>query len=126
LKLPSDFRSQFLQDVNDNATDKFIKSYVSTTNDNGKASSIYSSAISIHSKMSLHAFGSRSAGYSRIWRNNIKKIRSRINKNILAITLDASVINDADLLEQVRLALLVLLLYLLTIQLLLIHLTVQN
>jgi hypothetical protein len=82
LKLPSDFRSQFLQDVNDNATDKLIKSYVSITNDNGKAPAIYSSAMTIHSKMSLHAFGSGSTGYSRIWRNNIKKNRSRINKDI--------------------------------------------
>ena len=49
LKLPSDFRSQFLQDVNDNATDKLIKSYVSITNDNGKAPAIYSSAMTIHS-----------------------------------------------------------------------------
>jgi hypothetical protein len=72
LKLPSDFRSQFLQDVNDNATDKLIKSYVSITNDNGKAPAIYSSAMTIHSKMSLHAFGSGSTGYSRIWRNNIE------------------------------------------------------
>ena len=71
LKLPSDFRSQFLQDVNDNATDKLIKSYVSITNDNGKAPAIYIFAMTIHSKMSLHAFGSGSTGYSRIWRNNI-------------------------------------------------------
>ena len=74
LKSPSDFRSQFLQDVNDNATDKLIKSYVSITNDNGKAPAIYSYAMTIHSKMSLHAFGSGSTGSSRIWRNNIKKI----------------------------------------------------
>jgi hypothetical protein len=107
LKLPSDFRSQFLQDVNDNATIKLIKSYESITNDNGKASSIYSSAMTIHSKMSLHAFGSGSTGYSRIWRNNIKKIRSQINKDILAITPDSSVINDTDFIG-VKLALLVL------------------
>ena len=71
LKLPSYFRSQFLQDVNDNATDKLIKSYVSITNDNGKAPAIYSSAMTIHSKMSLHAFDSGSTCYSRIWRNII-------------------------------------------------------
>ena len=58
LKLPGDLRSQPLQDVNDNATDKLVKSYVCITNDNGKAASIYSYAINIHSKMSLHAFGS--------------------------------------------------------------------
>ncbi len=53
LKLPSDFRSQFLQDVNDNATNKSIKSYVSISNDNGKALDIYSSAMTtIHSKLS--------------------------------------------------------------------------
>ena len=44
--------------------------------------------------MSLHAFGSGSTGHSRIWRNNKKKKRSRINKDIPAITLDSSVIND--------------------------------
>jgi hypothetical protein len=52
--------------------------------------------MTIHSKMSLHAFGSGSTGYSRIWRNNIKKNRLRKNSNILAITLDASLINDTD------------------------------
>jgi hypothetical protein len=41
LKLPSDLRSQPLQDVNDNAADKLVKSYVSITNDNdGKAPAI--------------------------------------------------------------------------------------
>ena len=74
LKLPSDLRSQPLQDVNDNAADKLVKSYVSITNDNdGKAPAIQSSAMTIHFKMSLHAFGSGSTFYSRIWRNNIKK-----------------------------------------------------
>jgi hypothetical protein len=58
LKLPSDLRSQPLQDINDNAIDKLFKSYVSIANDSGKASTIYSSAMTIHSKMSLHAFGS--------------------------------------------------------------------
>jgi hypothetical protein len=96
LKKPRDFRSQFLQDVNDNATDKLIKSYVSIGNDNGKAPAIYSSAMTIHSKMSLHAFCSGSTGYSRKWRNNIRKNRSRINRNILAITPDSSVINDTN------------------------------
>ena len=52
--------------------------------------------MAIHSKMSLHAFGSGSTSYSRIWRNNIKKNRSRINSNIPAITLDSSLINDTD------------------------------
>jgi hypothetical protein len=66
LKLPSDLRSQPLQDANDNATDKLVESYVSITNDNGKAPASYSSAIIIHSKMSLHAFGSGSTGYSRV------------------------------------------------------------
>jgi hypothetical protein len=74
LKLPSDLRSQPLQDVNDNTTDKVVKSYVSITNDNGKAPAIYSSTMNFYSKMSLHAVGSGSTGYSRIWRNNIKKI----------------------------------------------------
>ena len=73
LKLPRDFRCQFVQDVNDNATDKLIKYYVSISNDNDKAPAIYSFAMTIHSKMSLHAFGSGSTCYSRIWRNNIKK-----------------------------------------------------
>ena len=94
MKLPCDFRTQFLQDVNDNATDKLIKSYVSITNDNCKAPAIYSSTMTIHSKMSLHAFSRGSTGYSRIWRNNIKKMRSRINKDSPAITLDSFVITD--------------------------------
>jgi hypothetical protein len=71
LKLPSDLASQPLQDVNDNATDRLVKSYVSITNDNGKAPAIYSYAMTIHSKKSLHALCSGSTGYSRIWRNNI-------------------------------------------------------
>ena len=50
--------------------------------------------MTIHSKMSLRGFGSGSTGYSRIWRNNILKIRSRIKSNIHAITLDSSLIND--------------------------------
>ena len=70
MKLPNDLRTQPLQDVNDNVTDKLVKSYVSITNDNGKAPTIYSFAMTIHSKMSLHAFGSGSLGYYRIWRNN--------------------------------------------------------
>jgi hypothetical protein len=74
LKLPSDLRSQPLQDVNHNANDKLIKSYVCITNDNGKAPAVYSSTMTIHSKMTSHAFGSGFIGYSRIWRNNIKKI----------------------------------------------------
>jgi len=73
LKLPSDLRFQPLQDVNDNAADKLVKSHVSITNDSGKAPTIYSTATTIHSKMSLHAFGSGSTCYSRIWINNIKK-----------------------------------------------------
>ncbi len=89
LKLPSDLRSQPLQDVNDNATDKLVKSYVSITNDNGKAPAIYSYAMTIHQKMALHAFGSGSTCYSRIWRNNILKIRSRKNRCIHAIILDS-------------------------------------
>jgi hypothetical protein len=52
--------------------------------------------MTINSKMSLHAFGSGSTGYSRIWRNNIKKNRSRINKIIHAITPNSSIINDTD------------------------------
>ncbi len=40
LKLPRDLRSQPLQDVNDDDTDKLVKSYVSITNDNCKAPSI--------------------------------------------------------------------------------------
>ena len=71
LKLPSDLRSQPLQDINDNASNKLVKSYVSITKDNGKAPAISSSTMTIDSKMSLHAFGSGSVDYSRIWRNNI-------------------------------------------------------
>ena len=71
MKLPSDLRSQPFRDVNDNATDKLVKSYVNNTNNNGKAPTIYSYAMNIHKKMSLHAFGSGSTGYSRIWRKNI-------------------------------------------------------
>ena len=63
LKLPSDLRFHPLQDANDNATDKLVKSYVSITNDNDKAPAIYSYAMTIHSKMALH---SGSSGYSRI------------------------------------------------------------
>ena len=96
LKLPSDLRSKPLQDVNDNATDKLVKSYVSITNDNGKAPAIYSYAMTIHSILSLHASGSGSTSYSRIWRNNILKNRSQINSNIHAITQDSSLINDTD------------------------------
>ena len=95
MKLPSDLRSQPLQDVNDKATNALFKSFVSITNDNGKAPSIYSYAMTIHSKMSLHAFGSGCKGYSRIWRNNVKK-RSRINSNIPEITPYSSLINDTD------------------------------
>jgi hypothetical protein len=93
LKLLSDPRSQPLHDINDNATDKLVKSYVSITYDNGKAPAIHSSAMTIHSRMSLYAFGSGSTCYSRIWRNNIKK-RARINSIIPAITPDSSLIND--------------------------------
>ena len=50
--------------------------------------------MTIPLKMSLHTFGSGSKCYSRIWRNNRKNFRSRINKKILAITLDSSVIPD--------------------------------
>jgi hypothetical protein len=67
LKLPSDLRTQPLQDVNDKATDKLVKSYVSITNDNGKAPTINSSAMTTNSKMSLHAFDSGFTGFSRIW-----------------------------------------------------------
>jgi len=74
LKLPSDLCCQPLQDVNVNATNILVKSYVSITNDNGKAPTIYSCAMIIHSKMSLHAVGSGCISYSRKWRNNIKKI----------------------------------------------------
>ncbi len=48
LQLPSDLRSQPLQDGNDNATGKLVESYVSITNDNGKAPAIYSFAMTIH------------------------------------------------------------------------------
>ncbi len=58
LKFPSDLRSQPLQNVNDNATDKLVTSYVSITDENGKAPAIYSFVMTIYSKMSLHAFGS--------------------------------------------------------------------
>ena len=67
MKLPNDRRSQPLRDVNDNATDKLVKSYINIT-----MFYIYSSAMIIHSKMSLHAFGNGSTGYSRIWRKIYK------------------------------------------------------
>ena len=73
LKVPSDLRSQPLQDVNDKATDKLFKSFVSITSDNGKAPPIYSFAMIINLKMSLHAFGSGSTSYSRLWTTHIKK-----------------------------------------------------
>ena len=50
--------------------------------------------MNVHLKMPLHAFGSGSTSYSHIWRNNIKKNRSRINKDILAIILDSFAITD--------------------------------
>ena len=93
-KLPSDLRCRPLQDVNDKAIDTLFKSFVSITNGNDKALVIYSHAMTINSKMSLHAFGSGSTSYSRIWRNNITKNNSRINNNIPTITLDSSVINN--------------------------------
>ena len=96
LKLPSNFDFQPLYDVNDNATDKLVKSYVSIANDNGKAPTIYSYATTIHSKMSLHVFGNGSIGYSRIWRNSIENVRSRINSNIHAITPNSFLINDTN------------------------------
>ena len=51
LKLPRDPRSQPLQDVNDNATGKLVKSCVSIINDNGKAKGIFIFAMTIHKKM---------------------------------------------------------------------------
>ena len=74
LKLPIDIPSYSLHDVNDKATDKLFKSFVNITNDKGKTVAVNNSAMTIHSKMSLHAFGNGSTGYSSIWRNNIKKI----------------------------------------------------
>ena len=71
LKLPNDLPSYSLHDVNDKATDKLFKSFVNITNDNGKAAVVYNSAMTILSKMSLHAFGNGSTGNSSIWRNNI-------------------------------------------------------
>ena len=79
-----------------NATDKLVESYESITNGNGKAPPIYIFAIDMYSKISLHSFGIGSTGYSRLWRNNIRKKYSRKNSNILAITLDSSLINDTD------------------------------
>ena len=52
--------------------------------------------MTIHSNMSLHAFGSRSTGYSRIWRKNIENFYSRKNSNIPAIDLASSLINDTN------------------------------
>jgi hypothetical protein len=46
--------------------------------------------------MSLHAFSSGSTNYSRLWRSNTNKFRSRINSNFHAITPDSSLINDTD------------------------------
>ena len=45
----------------------------------------------------MHLVVDLSTGYSRIWRNNIKSFRTRINSNIpVAITPDSSLINDTD------------------------------
>ena len=83
LKLPIDIPSYSLHDVNDKATDKLFKLFVNITNDKGKAAAVNNSAMTIHSKMSLHAFGNGSTGYSSIWRNNIKKIVLKLLVTIL-------------------------------------------
>jgi len=49
----------------------------------------------IYSKMSLHAFGSGSKGYSTIWRINIINYRSHININILVLTPNTSLTINA-------------------------------
>ncbi len=72
LKLPNDLPSYSLYDVNDKATDKLFQSFENITNDKGKVAAVYNFGMTIHSKMSLHAFGNGSTGYSSIWRNNIK------------------------------------------------------
>ena len=64
LKLQTDNIYEPLHDVNDKATDKLFTSYASMSNDNGNAPSITLSSIIIYKKMSLHAFGSGSTGYS--------------------------------------------------------------
>ncbi len=71
LKLPSDFPSYSLHNVNDKATNKLFKPFVKITNDKNKSAAVNNYAMRIHSKMSLHAFGNGSTGYSSIWRNNI-------------------------------------------------------
>jgi hypothetical protein len=76
LKLPSDLPSYSLHDVNDKTTGKLFKLFVNITNDKGKAAVVNNSAMTIHSKMSLHAFGNGFTGYYSIWRNNIKFFRS--------------------------------------------------
>ena len=97
LKLPNDLPSYSLHDVNDKATDKLFKSFVNITNDKGKAVAVNNSAMTIHSKMSLHAFGNGSTGYSSIWRNNIKNFRSQIISNNPVITLDSTLTNTTDI-----------------------------
>ena len=73
LRLPTDVLSEPLHDINDKATDKLFTSYASMSNDNGKAPSLIVSSMIMHSKISLHAFGSGSKRYFTIWRDNIKK-----------------------------------------------------
>ena len=77
LELPTNALSEPLHDVNDTATDKLFTSYVSMSNDNDNAPAIIVSSMILYSKISLHAFGSRSTSYSTIWRNNIKFVVSK-------------------------------------------------
>jgi len=51
----------------------------------------------IYSKISLHAFGSGSTGYSSIWRNDIINCRSEINSNIPVIKTNSSLTNDTSI-----------------------------
>ena len=66
-KLPTDVLFEPLHDANDKTTEKLLTSYVIMSNDNGKATTINVSSMITYSKMSLHAFGSGSTGYSSIY-----------------------------------------------------------
>ena len=65
-----------VHDVNDEPIDKFFTPFASLTKDIGKVLAISVSTMIIYSKMSLHAFGSGSRGYSTIWINFVKDYRS--------------------------------------------------
>jgi len=102
LKLPIDLLFEPLHDVNDKVTDKLFTSFVSMSNDNGKALTIFGSAMIIYSKMSLHGFGSGSTSCSCIWRNNLKNYRSQRKSYIFVIIPNSSLINDTNMIVTSR------------------------